>query len=104
MNKKVKVILVVTLFVLLIVFLICNRILTKKEIDKNVEIKTASLFQDINKSSIAKVNNFIIYGTHFNLDGSIEIPKISNISIYSVHIIAKNTEKKRSPTWLYLYI
>lgn len=97
MNKKVKVILVVTLFVLLIVFLICNRILTKKEIDKNVEIQTASLFQDINKSSIAKVNNFIIYGTHFNLDGSIEIPKISNISIYSVHIIAKNTEKKEVP-------
>ena len=96
MNKKikVKVTLVVTLFALLIIFLICNRILTKKEIENNVEIQTASLFQEINKSSIAKINNFVIYGTHFNLEGNIEIPKISNISIYSVHVIAKNTEKK----------
>ena len=38
-----------------------------------------------------------MYGTHFNLEGSIEIPKISNISIYSVHIIAKNNEKKEIP-------
>lgn len=97
MNKKIKVTIVVTLFVFLIIFLICNRIFTQKKIDNNIEIQTASLFQEINKSSTAKINNFIIYGTHFNLEGNIEIPKISNISIYSVHIIAKNTEKKEIP-------
>lgn len=97
MNKKIKVTLVVVLFTLLIIFLICNKILTKKEIENNIEIQTASLFQEINKSSIAKVNKFIIYGTHFNLEGNIEIPKISNISIYSVHLIAKNSEKKEIP-------
>ena len=79
------------------IFLICNKLLTKKEIESNIEFQTASLFEEINKSSTAKINNFIIYGTHFNLEGSIEIPKISNISIYSVHIIAKNTEKKEIP-------
>ena len=94
MNKKIKITIVVVLFILLILFLICNKILTKKEIENNVEIQTDLLFQEINKSSTAKINNFIIYGTHFNLEGSIEIPKISNISIYSVHVIAKNTEKK----------
>ena len=97
MNKKIKITIVVVLFILLILFLICNKILTKKEIENNVEIQTASLFQEINKSSIAKINNFIIYGTHFNLEGNIEIPKISNISIYSVHVIAKNSEKKEIP-------
>ena len=70
MNKKIKITIVVVLFILLILFLICNKILTKKEIENNVEIQTASLFQEINKSSIAKINNFIIYGTHFNLEGN----------------------------------
>ena len=97
MNKSLKVKITVVLFIVLIIFLICNKLLTKKEIEKNVEIQTASLFQEINLSSTAKINKYIIYGTHFNLEGSIEIPKISNISIYSVHVVAKNTEKKEIP-------
>ena len=97
MSKSLKVRITVSLFIVLIIFLICNKLLTKKEIEKNVEIQTASLFQEINLSSTAKINKYIIYGTHFNLEGSIEIPKISNISIYSVHVVAKNTEKKEIP-------
>ena len=97
MNKILKVKIIVGLFIALMIFLICNKLLTKREIEKNVEIQTASLFEEINLSSTAKINKYIIYGTHFNLEGNIEIPKISNISIYSVHVVAKNTEKKEIP-------
>ena len=60
MNKSLKVKITVGLFIILIIFLICNKLLTKKEIEKNVEIQTASLFQEINLSSTAKINKYII--------------------------------------------
>ena len=96
MNKNIKIKLVILLFVLLILFLICNKLLTKKKQEKNVEFKTSLIFENINKSSTAKINKYIVYGTHLNLEGNIKIPKISNISVYSVHIVAKNTDGKEN--------
>lgn len=97
MNKDLKIRLIVALFVFLIIILICNKLLTKKKIDNNIEIQTSALFEGINLSSTAKINKYIVYGTHFNLEGTIQIPKISNISIYSVHIITKNIKGKEIP-------
>ena len=99
MNKDLKIKLIVALFVFLIIILICNRFLTKKHIDNSIENQTAALFEEINLSSNAKINKYIVYGTHFNLEGTIQIPKISDISIYSVHIIAKNIEGKETPIY-----
>lgn len=97
MNKSLKIKVIVLFFIILMCFLIFNKILTKHEIDNNIELKTKTLFENINQFNNAKVDKYIIYGTHLNLEGNIQIPKISDISIYSVHVVAKNIEGKEEP-------
>lgn len=97
MNKSLKIKVIVLFFTILMCFLIFNKILTKHENDNNIELKTKTLFENINQFNNAKVDKFIIYGTHLNLEGNIQIPKISDISIYSVHVVAKNIEGKEEP-------
>lgn len=97
MSKNSKIKLVVIFFIILMTFLIINKLHTKHETLNNNELKTQTIFENINKFNTAKINNFMIYGTHLNLDGNIELPKISDISIYSVHIVAKNLDGKEEP-------
>ena len=92
MSKNSKIKMIVAFFVLLMLFLIINKSITKRSNDKDIKMQTSLLFEKINKSSVAKIDKYVIYGTHLNLEGNIQIPKISGISIYSVHIIAKNLE------------
>ena len=97
MNKDKKIKIVVVFFIILMAFLIFNKFRTKNEVENNTELKTQAIFENINEFNTAKINKFIIYGTHLNLDGSIELPKISDISIYSVHVITKNIDGKEEP-------
>ena len=97
MSKNFKIKLIIIFFIILMAFLIINKFLTKHETLNNKELKTETIFENINKFNTAKINNFMIYGTHLNLDGSIELPKISDISIYSVHIVAKDLDGKEEP-------
>ena len=92
MSKNSKIKIIVTFFIFLMLILIVNRLLTKKTKSQDVKLQTSILFNQVNKSSVAKIDKYVIYGTHLNLEGNIQIPKISGISIYSVHIIAKNLE------------
>ena len=94
MNKKLKIKTIVIFFTILMLFLIINKLLTKHDNDNNIELKTKTLFENISQSTNAKVDKYIIYGTHFNIEGNIIIPKISDISIYSVHVVAKNLDGK----------
>ncbi len=97
MNKSLKIKAIIIFFTILMCFLIFNKLLTKHEIDNNIELKTKDLFEKINQFAYAKVDKYIIYGTHLNLEGNIQIPKISDISIYSVHVVAKNIDGKEEP-------
>ena len=97
MNKNLKIKLVVVFFIILMMFLIFNKFRTNHETNINVELKTQAIFENINQFNTAKLNNFIIYGSHLNLEGNIELPKISDISIYSVHVVAKNIDGKEEP-------
>lgn len=92
MKKSTKIKLIVIFFILLMIFLIFIKIKNDNNSQTIIQTKTASLFQNINNT--AKVNKYIVYGTHFNLEGSLEIPKISGISIYSAHVVVKNIDKK----------
>ena len=94
MNKRLKVKLVVSLFIFLMLFLICNKFFTDHKISGDVNVQTTSLFDEINKSNTAKLDKYLVYGTHLNIEGKIQIPKISDISIYSVHVIAKSIDKQ----------
>ena len=90
MSKNSKIKMIVAFFVLLMLFLIINKSITKRSNDKDIKMQTSLLFEKINKSSVAKIDKYIIYGTHLNLEGTIQIPKISGISVYSP--IKKNPE------------
>lgn len=92
MKKNTKINLIVIFFILLMIFLIFIKIKNDNNSQTIIQTKTASLFQNINNT--AKVNKYIVYGTHFNLEGTLEIPKISGISIYSAHVVVKNIDKK----------
>ncbi|MBP3832163.1 MAG: N-acetylmuramoyl-L-alanine amidase [Clostridia bacterium] len=92
MKKSTKINLIVIFFILLMIFLIFIKIKNDNNSQTIIQTKTASLFQNINNT--AKVNKYIVYGTHFNLEGSLEIPKISGISIYSAHVVVKNIDEK----------
>ncbi len=94
MSKDLKIKIVIIFFVLLMAFLIFNKFHTKHETESNTELKTQAVFEEINQFNTAKIDKYIVYGTHLNLDGNINLPKISDISIYSVHIVAKNIEQK----------
>ena len=58
-----------------------------------LETKRAEIFQNVNSSIYAKVTKYIVYGTHFNLEGTIEIPSISGISVSKVEVIIENLEQ-----------
>ena len=94
MSKDLKIKLFLIFFILLMAFLIFNKFRTKHETENNTELKTQAVFEEINQFNTAKIDKYIVYGTHLNLEGNINLPKISDISIYSVHVVAKNIEQK----------
>lgn len=94
MKKNTKIKLTVIFFILLMIFLIFIKIKNDNNSQTIIQTKTASLFKSINNSNIAKINKYIVYGTHFNLEGTLEVPKISGISIDSTNIVVKNIEDK----------
>lgn len=87
-NDSIKAITI--LFIILVICLITIRI--KKETNETVitNAKVSELFSSIDTSNTANVTKYIVYGTHFNLEGTIDITKISGISIDCVDLIAKN--------------
>lgn len=92
MKKSTKIKLIVIFFIFFMTFLIFIKIKNDNNSQKIIQAKTASLFRNINNT--AKVSKYIVYGTHFNIEGTLEIPKISGISIYSAHVVAKNIDEK----------
>lgn len=95
MKKSLKIKLIVAFFVILMCFLIYINLSQKNDTSKLSEQKIASIFDEVNPSTTAKVTKYIVYGTHFGLEGKLEIPKISGISIDSAHVIIKNIEDEK---------
>lgn len=88
MNLKLKII--VILFSILMIILIGIKISNDINPKNNIEQKTKEIFSNIDTTSYAKITKYIVYGTNFNLEGEIEIPQISKISVSKVNLIAKN--------------
>lgn len=53
-----------------------------------------ALFSTIDKNSTANITKFMVYGTHFNLEGTLDIVKISGINIDYVDLVAKNIDNE----------
>lgn len=81
---------IVVLFIILMIFLIYTKIKKQNDTTLQVSALTNELFEIIDKSSSVKVSKYIVYGTHFNLEGDITIPKISGISIDRADVIIQS--------------
>ena len=93
---KLKLKIIVILFSILMVILVGIKIRNDLNPQNNIEQKTKEIFSSINTSSFAKITKYIVYGTNFNLEGKIEIPQISKISVSKVNLIVQdlNGEQK----------
>ena len=79
--------LIVVLFTILMIFLIYYKITNDK--NKTVDVYQ-EMFDKVDKNESVKVSKYIVYGTHFNIEGSISIPKITEISVDKSDLIIKS--------------
>ena len=94
MSKNSKIKIIVAFFVVLMIVLIYVKFQREMNTKNLAEAKLASIFEPINSFNTAKISKYIVYGTHLNIEGKIEIPKISCISKYSTHIVMKDLENQ----------
>lgn len=82
------------IIVILFVILMCILIFTKfhKDTDPSLaeEEQKNSIFSQIDNNTKANISKYAVYGTHFNIEGSFDILKISGIKINYVDLIVKN--------------
>lgn len=89
-NEKLIIKIVIILFVILMCFLIFFKTRTTNSSSKILEEKKMSFFSSIVKNANVNVTKYSIYGTHFNLEGTLDIIPISGITVNYVDLIIKN--------------
>ncbi len=89
-NKGLFIKIVVILFMILMCVLIFVKIRTDNNPAKILEEQRASLFNTIDKNTHVNVTRYTVYGTHFNIEGTLDIVEISGIKISNVELIVKN--------------
>lgn len=79
-------------------FLMCILIIVKIKNDTNpqkiLEEKKEQIHNLIDKTIFVDVSKYTIYGTHFNIEGTIDIVKISGIKISNVDLCLRDLEGK----------
>ncbi len=84
--------------ILFFCFLMCILIIFKIKNDTNpqkiLEEKKAQIYSLIDKSTFVDVSKYTIYGTHFNIEGTIDIVKISGIKISNIDLCLRDLEGK----------
>lgn len=89
-NKKILIKFVILLFIILMCVLVFLKIQTDNDSSKILEEQKASLFSTIDKNTNVNATKYTVYGTHFNIEGTLDIIKISGIKISYVDLIVKN--------------
>ena len=86
------------IIILFFCFLMCILIIFKIKNDTNpqkiLEEKKAQIYSLIDKSTFVDVSKYTIYGTHFNIEGTIDIVKISGIKISNIDLCLRDLEGK----------
>ena len=88
--KEFYIKIIVILFIILMTVLVFVKFRKDNNPDRITEEQKNAIFNNIDKSTNAKITKFATYGTHFNLDGTIDIVKLSGIKIEYVDLIIKN--------------
>lgn len=86
--KKARSVFFLILIVLIIIFII-------NTVGNNNSIQTSTipdkLVNSIDLTNYANVDRYIVYGTHFNLEGTLNIKE--NVQLKEVEIVAKNSDE-----------
>ena len=72
--------------IILTAILICQ----SKDTSRIEEIQKQELFDAVDKNCTVNVSKYSVYGTHFNLEGTVDIVKISGIKINYVDLVVKS--------------
>ncbi len=89
-KKSFKIKLIIFLFVILMICLIYIKVKDFVSNKDSTSLQMREVFENVSKSEYVDVTKYIVYGTHFNIEGTVEIPKISEISISKASVIIKN--------------
>ena len=81
---------IIVLFILLMGYLTYYKIQNDNNEDLLKQEKINNLFSKFNTSTYVNVSKYIVYGTHFNIEGTLELNKVSGISIKHVNLVVKN--------------
>ena len=82
---------IIFLFIVFMGTLIFIKICHDNDPNKILQDQKNTLFSTIDKTINVNVTKYTTYGTHFNLEGTLSIIKISGIEINYVDLILKNS-------------
>ena len=86
----------IIMFIVIIVIIISIYHISSNESEKNASVYAFSsidkIVNEIETDAYANVNQYIVYGTHFNLEGDMEI--YTDNSITSVEVVAKTASEE----------
>ena len=91
-NKQIHII--VFLFVILMCFLIGFKIYQNSNQAQLIQNQKNNLFNSVEHNALAKVTKYSLYGTHLNIEGSLNIIKISGINITNVDFVLNNLKNE----------
>ena len=91
-NKKI--IVIILLFFILIFILIFLKIYDLTNETRVKERQMNKLFGKAENNVFGNVTKYYIYGTHFNIEGNINIVNLSGIKIESINLILKNLNEE----------
>ena len=79
------------LFAIIIIYNIIKGITKENESEELIQAfaQNSKILETVEKTPFAKVSRYIVYGTHFNIEGSLELPENTS-QIQNVEVIAKN--------------
>ena len=89
-NKESAIKFAVIFFIILMCILITAKLINDNDKSKIIEDQRKSLFNSLNKNNKVNVTKYFVYGTHFNIEGTLDIIKISGIKISYVDLILKS--------------
>lgn len=88
-KKDLAIKIIIVLFISLMCILIFTKILNDTDQEKIASKQKQELFDMIDKKNNVNITKYTVYGTHFNIEGTIDILKISGIKINYVDLIVK---------------
>lgn len=81
---------VIILFIILMCYLIFTKIIKDNDPIKVATEQKNQIFKQVDKNRKGKVTKYTVYGTHCNIEGTLDIINISGIKISKTELILRN--------------